>query len=144
MIDRRIREMQPDPANRMLRHPAGVWMFCVGSLKAGAPQFRGARRNRENQPWLEILGPLDAAGTNSQRFIGSELEMFLAEVQAEFKDSQRFIGLGPEHFRWQAAGTGIARASQLLASGQSQEGAKLINSSIATLPPEVQEAFGSP
>jgi len=144
MIERRVREMQPDLANRMLRHPAGLWMFCVGSLKAGAPQFRDARRNRENQPWLEILGPRDAAGTNSRRFIGSELEMFLAEVQAEFKDSKHFIGLGSEHFHWQAAGTGIARASELLASGQSHEGAKLINSSIATLPPEVQEAFGSP
>lgn len=137
IIERRIRELHPDATNRMLRHSAGLWILSVGTLDASAPQFRKARRNRENQPWLEILGPLNRSGA----FVGNKLEEFLAQVS---RNSSRFTGLTSEHLRWQQAGPGIAKGTSLIASGRHDEGGKQIEQTIATLPPEVREAVGSP
>jgi spermidine synthase len=136
-VERRVRELQPDPANAMLRHPAGLWIFFVGALDASTPQFRTARRNRENQPWLEILGPLNRSGS----FIGGNLEEFLAQVST---NTGLFTGLTAEHHHWRQAGAAIAKGTSLIASGHAEEGEKLIQHSIRILPAEVQEAVGSP
>jgi agmatinase len=50
----------------MLAHPAGFWIFLGGSLDAKEERFARARRNRENEPWLELLGPLSHAGTSNR------------------------------------------------------------------------------
>jgi spermidine synthase len=144
VIDRRLHELQPDPANRILKHQAGFWMFYVGALDPSTPQFRSARRNRENQPWLEILGPRDRAGTKSGGFAASDLEGFLVQIQNAPQPAKPFTGLGPNHLRWQQAGANIARGSRSLSSGQKREGAKVIQDAIASLPAEVQDAFGNP
>ncbi|HKQ37472.1 MAG TPA: fused MFS/spermidine synthase [Verrucomicrobiae bacterium] len=131
-VERRIGELHRDPANPMLNHPAGFWMFCAGMLNGNMPEIRKARRNRENQPWLEILGPLERQSHGE--FVGIALEQFLATIP-------KFDGLSPEHLGWMRAGADVARGTRLLSIGQSQEGAKVIENAVATLPAQLQRAF---
>lgn len=41
IVDRRVRELRPDNTNPHLKHPAGLWMFLIGSLDANELRFCG-------------------------------------------------------------------------------------------------------
>ena len=62
-IDARVQALAATTdSNPFLEHPAGMWLFLVGPLKAGMPWFAGAPRNRDGEPWIELLSPVSHAG----------------------------------------------------------------------------------
>ncbi|MBI2926977.1 MAG: fused MFS/spermidine synthase [Verrucomicrobia bacterium] len=85
-VARRVRELRPDQPNPHLAHEAGLWIFFVGPLASSDPEFSGARRNRENRPWLELLGPMSHAGASRGErgvFAGRRLETYLDKVRGK-------------------------------------------------------------
>ena len=54
----------------------GLWLFLVGPLDPADPEFAQTRRNREREPWIELLGPttqLHSMRPLSSPFVGEEL-----------------------------------------------------------------------
>lgn len=73
-IDRRVREMTPDPANRHVANPRAFWMHFVGFVESGD---LGERRvNSENRPWIELL----ASRHSTSGFTGESLLSWQREV----------------------------------------------------------------
>jgi spermidine synthase len=65
------------------------------------------RRNRENQPWLELLGPLHHAGRGEGRvplFVGRRLQPFLDELRSGVGARGVLSLMGAEETRWREAG----------------------------------------
>jgi spermidine synthase len=147
LIERRLHELKPDDANPALVHPAGLWMFLAGALDPREPRFARARRNRENQPWLEILGPLHHAGRPrgvSPLFVGRRLESFLNDLRSRPQGGTLLARLDATHWQWRQAGAGFGAASILVAEGKAAEANALMQQKIATLPAEIQGAFLGP
>jgi len=145
VVERRIRELKPDPANPQLINPAGVWMFLGGALDPKEDRFTGARRNRENQPWLEILGPLNHAGSSQgvvPLFVGRPLESFLVSLRARPLAGTPLAQLSPDQLQWRDAGTKLAAISILTQEGHHREAEALHKEAISGLPPEIRPAFG--
>lgn len=61
-VERRLRQMTPDPQNPHLSTPFVFWMHFLGSITAADLTTHESRINREDRPWVEILGPLLHAG----------------------------------------------------------------------------------
>ena len=98
VAERRLLGLKTDATNPFLVHPAGFWTFLVGSLDLKEDRFVRARRNRENEPWLEILGPLNHDGSPrgvAPLFVGRQLETFLNEVRARPLAGSLLSRLGP-------------------------------------------------
>ncbi|HTO05207.1 MAG TPA: fused MFS/spermidine synthase, partial [Opitutus sp.] len=82
-IQKRLMEMKPDPTNPHLRAPGIFWMHRVGVLRAADLPDADRRLNREDLPWIELLGPmLHAGGNKEQLFTGRKLQAWLNEVGA--------------------------------------------------------------
>ena len=145
VVERRLHEMQPDAANPFLAHPAGVWMFLVGAVDPTEERFARARRNRENRPWLELLGPLQHGGSRRGQaplFVGRALEDFLARVRARSLAGSPLARLGQMHLEWRDAGAKLAGSSVLAAEGRQGEADALAAAAVAALPTEIRGAFG--
>jgi spermidine synthase len=147
MVERRVRELQPDEGNPHLGHPAGLWIYLCGPVDRKASRFAAARRNRESEPWLELLGPLAHAGlAQSARplFVGRLLDAFLAEIRASSLAGSPLERLGPSHLQWREAGARLGEASLLHAEGDGGAANARMQQALAGLPPEVQRALGDP
>jgi spermidine synthase len=145
-VERRLRELKPDEANPSLLHPAGLWMFLVGPLDPKEERFVRARRNRENEPWLELLGPLNHAGSRrggSPLFVGRRLETFLNELRARSLAGSMLARLDVSHARWRDAGAKVAMASILTAEGNPRGADSLLKQAVLMLPREIRSAFDS-
>lgn len=147
VIAQRARETKKDELNPQFVHAAGIWMFLVGPLDPREPRFATARRNRENQPWLELLGPLaHAGGEVNQRelFVGQPLEAFLKTVrQYPWANTPLARAEGPP-MRWRDAGAEVSAATLLMHEGSTVEGEARMRAAAATLPGEVQAALLGP
>jgi spermidine synthase len=144
IVNRRIRELEPDAANPALIHPAGFWMFLAGPLDPKEKRFARVRRNRENEPWLEILGPINHAGSargGVPLFIGRRLEDFLSELRARPLAGTPLARLDVAHRQWREAGAQIGRVSILTAEGNHREADALMKQAVSSLPPEIRSAF---
>jgi spermidine synthase len=144
LLESRIRQLKPDAANPTLIHPAGVWMFCVGPLNANDERFKLAKRNQQDQPWLELLGPKSHAGSahgKAPLFVRRALNDYLTTVRAQpLADTPLSLWTDAEK-AWRDSGFGIAEAALLLAAGQHQESRALMLRSIAALPSEIQKVL---
>lgn len=144
IVERRVGELRPDDANRFLVHPAGIWIFLVGSLDPADARFSLARRNRDDEPWLEVLGPLNHTGSmrgDPTLFVGRRLQEFLDQVRAR-STGPALARLTPDSLRWREAGARLGAASVLTAEGNPTRAAALLNEAVAALPPEIRSAFG--
>ena len=144
MVERRVRELKPDPANASLAHVAGLWMFLAGPLDPKETRFAQARRNRENEPWLEILGPLTHAGSprgKTQLFVGRRLESFLIGLRARPIAGTPLALLDAQHVQWRNAGAGLCEASLLLAEGKKDAANAMMQKAEAQLPAEIRGAL---
>jgi spermidine synthase len=147
LIERRLREMGPDDMNPTLAHPAGFWMFLVGSLDRGDDRFARARRNRENEPWLEILGPLRQAGSpggTAPLFVGRRLETFLDQLRPRPVSGTLLARLPEEVLQWRSAGAKLAQVSILTLENSQREADVLLREVVRLMPRQIQGAFGSP
>jgi len=143
MVERRIRELQPDNTNPTFAHPAGLWMFLAGPLEPGSERFIHARRNRENEPWLEILGPLNhAARGRTPLFVGRQLERFLNEIRSRPVAGTPLARLDSPHFQWRLAGGKLAEVAMLTFEQRTQEAELLLKQLIPVLPAEIRAVFG--
>ncbi len=144
VVARRVGEARPDPLNPQLAHAAGVWMFLAGPLDARQPRFTGARRNRADQPWLELMGPPARVAGEDAAFTGERLEAFLAQARQTTHSNGPLAGLGPAELRWRDAGGRIGTATLDLWNRGSAGGPGALRDAVAGLPPEVQIAVLGP
>ena len=134
-------------SNPALAHPAGLWMFLAGPLDLRMERFAGARRNRENQPWLEILGPLNHAGSpkgQTPLFVGRRLEAFLDQLRASAVTNTSLARMSESQVRWRSLGAKFAEISNLTVEGRQREAGALLEQTVNALPVEIRPAFGSP
>jgi hypothetical protein len=81
-IDERLAQMKNDPANPQLRAPEIFWMHRVGVIQATDLPSDDLRLNREDRPWIELLGPLEHGGGNQEKlFTGRRLQKWLNQIR---------------------------------------------------------------
>jgi spermidine synthase len=122
----------------------GLWLFLVGPLDPADPQFVTARRNRESEPWIELLSPapqLYSKRPPSSPFVGEELSRFMEKVRARPIHDSPLKNLSPEHLEWRAAGASLWEASLLLHAGREEEANRRAAQGLALLPDELREVF---
>lgn len=142
-VDRAARELKPSTAQStpMLSAHGGLWMFLVGPLDPADPQFAGARRNRESEPWIELLSPSTRTGSKlpaSSPFTGETLYRFMEKVRANPTGDSPLKNLPPEHLKWREAGAILWEASMLLDAGQEEKANKRAEQGLALLPVELR------
>jgi spermidine synthase len=74
-IRRRISQMRADPTNPQMESPEDFWMNFIGELDATKLDGNELRLNLDDQPWVEILGPLRHTGASDGKvFTGRALQ----------------------------------------------------------------------
>jgi spermidine synthase len=138
-IDARVRALAASTdSNPFLAHPAGMWLYLVGPLKAGMPWFAGAPRNRDGAPWIELLSPVSHAGRDQAVLGQGRVTPLLDRVaEAPLEDSP-LRGLDDQHQAWRAAGAALSRASEI----RTADGEQRVLAILRTLPPELQRSLG--
>ena len=137
-IDARVQALaaSTDP-NPFLKHPAGMWLFLVGPLKPEMPWFSGARRNRDGEPWVELLSPVADADRNHAVLAVSRVTPFLEQAAQGPLEGTPLRGLDDRHRAWTAAGAALSRASLL----RGNEGQERVLAILRTLPPELRRSL---
>ena len=80
-LRRGLAEMKPDPSNPQLQSADAVWMGFVGELVVADLPSGETRLNREDRPWIELLGSMLQTGENKNAlFTGRRLQAWLDEV----------------------------------------------------------------
>jgi spermidine synthase len=134
-IDQRLRVLAPaiDERNPFLKDPAGVWLHLIGSPNLGDPELTGARLNRDDEPWVELLSLRGERG-----FVGAGLTGFLERLSRSPLEGGPLEGLDAAHRAWRAEGMALARAS-LVPGADGEEGVLRI---LLTLPDDLQRSLG--
>jgi spermidine synthase len=136
-IDARTVTLAPhvDAASPFLKHPAGVWIFAVGALTPRAPWLGedDGRRNRDREPWLELLGPQTRVP-----LAGAPLLTALDAAAAVPTAGTPLRDLDARHREWMGTGAALARAS--LERGEAGE--RAVFERLRTLPEELRRALG--
>jgi hypothetical protein len=137
-IDARVRALAASSdSNPFLAHPAGMWLYLVGPLKAGLPWFAGAPRNRDGEPWIELLSPVSHAGRDHAMLGQGRVTPLLDLVtEARLEDSP-LRGLDDQHQAWRASGAALSRASE----DRTADGEQRVLAILRTLPPELQRSL---
>jgi spermidine synthase len=133
-IDARLRALPASARSEspFLGHPAGLWLFLVGSLDPAAPWVAGARLNTDDQPWIELLSP-----RVRERLTGAAFQAF-AERFASGRLAGPLDGLDEAHEGWRQGGRALAAAS----AGGDREGEAKVLAILQTLPIELQRSLG--
>ncbi len=116
VVQRRLAEMQPDPANPQLRSADAFWMNLVGGLEPGDLPPDETRLNREDRPWVELLGPmLHSGGSGDNLFTGRRLQLWLDRVAERSRN--RAAPLPEREANAVAAGRVLAEMTLCLSAG---------------------------
>jgi spermidine synthase len=145
-LDERVERLKHwcAPTTPLLCARGGPWLFLVGPLDPADPQFATARRNRESEPWVELLSPAarPQSGTASpQRFTGEALYGFMERIRARPVGGSPLANLGREHLAWRDAGAGLWGAALLLQAGREEEANRRAAESLSSLPSELREVI---
>ena len=137
-IDARVQALAASTdSNPFLAHPAGMWLFLVGPLKAGMPWFAGAPRNRDGEPWIELLSPVSHAGRDHAVLGQGRVTPLLEQVAEAPLEGTPLRSLDDQHRAWRAAGAALSRASEI----RTADGEQRVLAILRTLPPELQRAL---
>ncbi len=80
-VRRRLAEMKLDDTNPQLQSTDAFWMNFVGVLTTADVPPGETRLNREDRPWIELLGPmLHTEGNDQSLFTGRRLQAWLDQV----------------------------------------------------------------
>jgi len=133
-VRRRLREMRPDDANPELSSPEFFWMHRVGVIEAADLPSGETRINREDQPWIELLGPMQHSGESQEKlFTGRRLQAWLEHLRLRSRDRVRpLVG---DAATAEAAGGSFAEVILQLAEGNSA-GADAERQRLKTLLPD--------
>lgn len=83
-VQGRIRELRTDPSNPQLAEPVLFWMHFAGVLEIGSLPAGESRINREDRPWVELIGPMQHAGQpETSAFTGRRLQTWLHQVKQQ-------------------------------------------------------------
>lgn len=136
-IDARVLALGDASAERnpFLKHPAGAWLFLVGSLSPDLPWLADVPTNHDDRPWVELL-----SARRDSRAVGSEMESRLALVADTSLTDTPLASLDGEHRAWRATGMALGRAS-LVAGPEGEQGVLAI---LQTLPPALRQALDVP
>jgi spermidine synthase len=136
-IETRVRALAvSSDGDPFLAHPAGLWLFLVGPLTADRPAFAGARRNRDGEPWIELLSPRSQPGRDPAS-AAREVAPLIEEVAGAALEGTPLRRLGDHQRAWRAAGAALWRASQT----RGPEGEQRVLAILKTLPPELQRSL---
>jgi hypothetical protein len=137
-IDARVQALAASAeSNPFLAHPAGMWLFLVGPLKAGMPWFAGAPRNRDGEPWIELLSPVSHAGRDDAVLGQGRVTPLLEQVAEAPLEITPLRGLDDQHQAWRAAGAALSRASEI----RTADGEQRVLAILRTLPPELRRSL---
>jgi spermidine synthase len=120
--------------NPFLQAPAGLWLFAVGPLRNDA-RWLGAddgRRNRDGNPWVELLSPRRRGGLG-----GAPLEALLEAAAAEPLEGTPLAALDAAHRGFMRTGAALGRASL----ARTEEGEQAVLALLRTLPADLQRAL---
>jgi spermidine synthase len=134
-IDARLQALARDP-NPFLGHPAGLWLHFVGPVTAEMPFLAGAPRNRDGEPWIELLSPRSHARRDPGA-IADGVTPFLDAVAKAAVDGTPFQRLDERHQEWSATGAALSRASM----DRGPDGEQRVLAILRTLPPELQRSL---
>jgi spermidine synthase len=112
IVEAALRMARPDAANLHIASPAGVWMYFAGVLEAADFGPDDGRINRDDQPWLELLGPWNG-GAAQTRLTGRRLQAWLADVRRG--SALHIAPLGPRERSAMEAGDWLFELSLALA-----------------------------
>lgn len=112
VVEAALRVARPDPANLHLASPEGVWLYFAGVLEAADLGSGEERVNRDDRPWLELLGPWNADGAPT-RLTGRRLQAWVAGVRRA--SASRIVALGPRERSAMEAGDWLFELSLALA-----------------------------
>jgi spermidine synthase len=133
-VGRRLREMRLDNANSELSSPEFFWMHRVGVIEAADLPSGEKRINREDQPWIELLGPmLHSGGKQEMLFTGRRLQEWLDKIR--LRSRERVRSSNADTAVAQAAGASFAEVILRLAEGNSA-GANAEREHLRTLLPD--------
>jgi spermidine synthase len=139
-IDRHVRALAGSAdSNPFLAHPAGMWVFLVGPLHAEMPWISRAHRNRDGEPWIELLSPRSHAGRagNATARAPEEVTPLLDQVARAPLDGTVLGSLDGARREWRAAGAALSRASVT----RTADGEQRVLAILRTLPPELRRAL---
>ena len=138
VVDARVQALAASTtANPFLGHPAGLWIYFVGPLRAEMPFLAGAKRNRDGEPWIELLSPRSQAGRD-QAPVASGLTSFVEQVAQAPLEASPFEGLDATHREWRATGAALQHASKT----RGPEGEQRVLAILRTLPAELRRSLG--
>ena len=80
-IERRIRELRLDPLNPQLAETPAFWMHFIGVIHAQDLASNENRINREDRPWIELLGPMRHG--RESLCIGRRFQAWLSELKQQ-------------------------------------------------------------
>jgi spermidine synthase len=137
------RRLEPSCAQStpLLCARGGLWLFLVGPLDPADPQFVTARRNRESEPWIELLSPHtrpDSDDPASSHFVGEKLHRFMERVRAHPPHDSPLKNMSPEQLKWGEAGAILWEASVLLNAGREGAANARAAEALALLPNELR------
>jgi len=137
-IDARVQALAAaTDSNPFLEHPAGMWLFLVGPLKAEMSWFSRAHRNRDGEPWIELLSPRSHAGRDHAMLGQGRVTPFLEQVAEGPVEGTPLRSLDDQHQAWRAAGAALSRVS----GTRTADGEQRILAILRTLPPELQRSL---
>jgi spermidine synthase len=145
-VDQTARQLTPrlTQTTPILSAQGGLWLFLVGPLDPAAPEFAQARRNRESEPWIELLSPstqLHSKRPLSSPFVGEELSRFMEKVRAHPVHGSPLKNLSPAHLDWRKGGATLWEASLLLNAGREEESHRRAAEALELLPDELRAVF---
>jgi hypothetical protein len=111
-----------------------MWLFLVGPLPAEMPWFAGAHRNRDGQPWIELMSPRSRTRARAP----DGFLPFLEDVARGSLEGTPLRGLDDTHRAWRAAGAELARVSRVRGSEEH------VLAILRTLPSELQRSLDVP
>ena len=136
-IEARVRALAVSTdADPFLEHPAGMWLFLVGPLTADRHAFAGARRNRDAEPWIELLSPRSQAG-RVPAAAAPDVAPLIEEVADATLEGTPLRRLDDRHRAWRTTGAALWRASRT----RGPEGEQRVLAILKTLPPELQRSL---
>ena len=146
--DARVRALaeSPDRSNPYLVHPAGLWLYFAGPLRADDPRFQSAPRNTDAHPWIELASSrlhMAREGSQPAGFTGRPLEARLDALRAEPVAGTAAASLTAQHLAWRDLGAAVWHASLLSFEGDGEAADRVGIAAVRRLPREIQTAvFG--
>jgi hypothetical protein len=114
-----------------------MWLHLVGPVKAEMAWLSGARRNRDREPWIELLSPRSHARGDQVVLGQGRVVPFLEQVAGGPLEGTPLRSLDDEHRRWRSAGAALSRASEI----RSAEGEQRVLAILRTLPPALRRSL---